>query len=276
MVRAALVSSLIAAAAADSISSCGAAGDHFQVKSITLDADASGGPKKGKPFTIVAEGTFDEAHVGGHVDVDLNLNALGVINEPITAATKYDFLPGLAKGDGKVTIGPITFPKSIPGSFEISGTVKVQNPKAEQVVCLQLALKIPTIIDDELELGEAASADCTTSKDHIQNIVSTTDASGVTTTTMDADEALSTIVVSGEISVKVPIVPAIKVTIPSIPISLSPAIPSGQLKFVDYGDDSSAANDDIIDVTGQVKLADGNGEQLTCIAIESATAAVTV
>lgn len=275
MARAAIASSIIVAAAADSISSCGAAGDHLQVKSIVLDADATGGPKKGKPFNIVVEGTFDEAHVGGHVDVDLNLNALGLISEPITAATKYDFLPGLAKGDVKLNVGPVTFPKSIPGSFEISGTVKIQNPKAEQVTCIQLALKIPTIIDEEHELAEAASADCTTAKDHIKNIVSTTDASGVTTTTMDVDEDLSTVVISGDISVKAPVVPAIKVTIPDIPISFSPAIPSGQFKFVDYGDESSAAND-VIDVTGQVKLADGNGEQLTCIAIESATAAVTV
>lgn len=276
MVRMLLASSLIAAAAAkQSLSSCGAAGDHFQIKSITVDADASGGPKKGKPFTITAEGTWDEPHVGGHVDVDLNLNALGVINEPITAATKYDFLPGLAQGDGKVVVGPITFPKSIPGSFEITGTVKIQNPKGEQALCLNLDLKIPTIIDDsEPELGAASDATCTTPTDHIQNIQSTTDASGVTTTTMDVDEDLSTVVVSGDISVKVPIVPAIKVTIPQIPITLSPAIPSGQLKFVDYGDETPA--NDIIDVTGQVKLADGNGEQLTCIAIEPATAPVTV
>jgi len=275
MVRTVLAASLIAAAAADSISSCGAAGDHLQVKTISLDADASGGPKKGKPFSIVVEGTMDEDHVGGHVDVDLNLNALGLIKEPITAATKYDFLPGLAKGDVKLNVGPITFPKSIPGSFEISGTVKIQNPKSEQVACIDLALKIPTIIEEEPELGEAASADCTTAKDHIKNIVSTTDASGVTTTTMDVDEDLSIIKLSGDISVKPPLVPAIKVSIPEIPISLTPAIPKGQLKFVDYGDESSAAND-VIDVTGQVKLADGNGEQLTCIAIESATAAVTV
>merc|ERR1712107_22218 len=214
-------------------------------------------------------------HVGGHVDVDLNLYALGLIKEPITAATKYDFLPGLAKGDVKLNVGPITFPKSIPGSFEISGTVKIQNPKSEQVACIELALKIPTVIEDTPELGEAASADCTTAADHIQNIVSTTDASGVTTTTMDVDEDLSIIKLSGEISVKPPVVPAIKVTIPEIPISLTPAIPSGQLKFVDYGDESSASND-VIDVTGQVKLMDGNGEQLTCIAIEPATAAVTV
>jgi len=275
MVRSVLAASLLAVAAAESISSCGAAGDHLQVKTISLDADASGGPKKGKPFSIVVEGTMDEDHVGGHVDVDLNLDALGLIKEPITAATKYDFLPGLAKGDVKLNVGPITFPKSIPGSFEISGTVKIQNPKSEQVACIELALKIPTIIEDELDLGEAASADCTTAKDHIKNIVSTTDASGVTTTTMDVDEDLSIIKLSGEISVKPPIVPAIKVTIPEIPINLTPAIPSGQLKFVDYGDESAASND-AIDVTGQVKLADGNGEQLTCIAIESATAAVTV
>merc|ERR1711862_774090 len=184
-------------------------------------------------------------------------------------------LPGLAKGDVKLNVGPITFPKSIPGSFEISGTVKIQNPQSEQVTCIQLDLKIPTIIEDEVKVGEAAGADCTTAQDHIQNIVSTTDASGVTTTTMDIDEDLSTVVVSGEISVKPPIVPAIKVSIPEIPISFSPALPSGQFKFVDYGDSSSPSND-VIDVTGQVKLADGNGEQLTCIAIEPATAVVTV
>jgi len=275
MVRSVLAASLIAAAGADSISSCGAAGDHLQIKTISLDADASGGPKKGEPFSIVVEGTLDEDHVGGHVDVDLNLNALGVIKEPITAATKYDFLPGLAKGDVKLNIGPVTFPKSIPGSFEISGTVKIQNPASEQVSCVELALKIPSIIEDKLELGESASADCTTATDHIKNIVSTTDASGVTTTTMDVDEDLSVIKVSGAISVKPPLLPAIKVDIPEVPISFSPAMPSGQFKFVDYGDESPAGND-VVDVTGQVKLTDGNGEQLTCIAIEPATAAVTV
>jgi hypothetical protein len=269
-----MLAALVAGAGATSISNCGGAGDHLQVTTLTLDADASGGPKKGSPFTIVAEGILDEPHVGGHVDVDLNINALGVINEPIAAATKYDFLPGLAQGNAKVTIGPITFPKSVPGSFDITGTVKVQNPNAEQVACINLNLKIPSIIEDKPELGEAVGADCTTPADHIQNIVSTTDAAGVTTTTMDVDEDLGTIVLSGDISVKPPLVPAIKVNIPSIPISIEPAIPSGQLKFVDYGEETGANG--LIDVTGQVKLADGNGEQLTCIAIEPATQAVTV
>jgi hypothetical protein len=268
-----LVAGAFVGAAADTLSSCGADSDHLKINSITTDADADKGPRKGKPFTITIDGEFDEAHQHGVVAGDLALKALGVVDEQITFNQKYDFLPGLAQGATKVTIGPFTFPRAVPGEVSVIGKITLVNEKAEAVTCLDLNLIIPKILGEEEEDLEASSATCgDMSADHISNIQSET-VDDVTTTTMDLDEVLDYVNLKVDIDVKAPVVPSISLKLAELPIALSPGLPAGQLKFVGYPSDSKSNG---IDVTGTLTLEDKNAEEVTCVLFGDSTNAVSV
>jgi hypothetical protein len=266
-----VAASILASVAADSITSCGADTDHLKISSIVLDADATGGPRKGHPFTITLQGEFDEAHQHGTVTGDLQLKALGIVDEPVTFDQKYAFLPGVAAGKTTITIGPFTFPRAIPGVFDFSGKITIVNEKAEPVTCLDFALHIPQILAEEEELDAAGSV-CAKSadNDHITNIQSSI-VDDVKTTTMDVDEDLGFVNLKVDISVKAPIVPAVVVKLTELPITLSPAIPAGQIKFVGYPSDSVQSND-VITVSGDLALFDSNKEELTCVHLDGASA----
>lgn len=263
------------AAFADTISNCGADTDHLKITSITTDADATGGPKKGEPFTITVEGELDEDHQHGTVTGDLQLKALGIVNEKVTFNQTYDEYPGQPKGPFKLTIGPFTFPRAIPGEVDVTGPIKIVNGNMEPLMCINLNLKIPMIISSWSEtLYDTFSAaaglfreNCgDPTQDHIQNVVSNVDANNVITTTMDLDEDLDYINLSCDLAVKAPVVPAVNLKLPSVPISISPAMPKGQLKFVGYPNASRADGlKDVITVTGDLKLSDKNAEEVACI-----------
>lgn len=273
MARFLTAASLVAAVSGDSITSCGSATDHFQITTLNLDADATGGPRKGQPFTVTVEGVLDEAHTAGSVDVSLNVKALGLINEDVAVTQAYEFLPGLPAAPHKLVIGPFTLPKSIPGKIDVSGRVVMANDKGEQLACVDLALIIPSILEEEKQ-DLAATTDCTTASDHLQNIVVDSSVAGQTTTTMDIDEPIGDLINVGvDLRVKVPLLPAVQISLTQIPISLSPAIPAGQLTFVIY--DPPAQSNALLTVTGQVSLQDGKGEQITCIAIDAVGATTT-
>jgi hypothetical protein len=262
--------------AANTISSCGTASDHLKIKSITTDADAHGGPRKGKPFTITLEGDLDEAHQHGVVSGDLHLTALELVDIDLGPWNqKYDFLPGLAKGSTKVQIGPFTFPRSVPGKLSLDGKVIITNHKAEQVTCLDLALLIPAILEEEEDsLGAGGDTCGDVTKDHITNVQSET-VDDVTTSTMDLDEELDYVNLKLDLTLKAPLVPAVTVKLTELPVGLSPGLPAGQLKFVEYPSDSAKSND-IIDVTGSLILEDKNGEEVVCITFSDDATAVSV
>merc|ERR1711879_165897 len=98
---------------------------------------------------------------------------------------------------------------------------------------------------------------------------------GITTTTMDLDEDVDYVNLKVDLSVKAPLVPAVSLKLAQVPISVTPAIPAGQLKFVGYPSDSSAPND-LVDVTGSLILEDRNGEELRCIGFGADSSAITV
>jgi len=254
-----VLATLFTSAAAVSISNCGSDSDHFKIDTVVLDADADKGPRKGKPFTITLSGTMDEAHQHGRVVVDAALKALGIVDEPVTASQAYDFYPGLASGPLSLTIGPFTFPRGIPGVFDFTGRITLENERAEPVTCLDLALHIPKIFAEESEL-ETMKVCAPSDSDHISNIVSDNN-----TCTMDLDEDLDFVNLGVDISVKAPLLPAVSVQLTELPIALSPAIPAGQLKFV--GEGSGSAANSVITTTGSLQLGDKNGEQITCIVL---------
>lgn len=270
-----LLASFALGVSADTISSCGSASDHFVISSIGTDADATGGPRKGKPFTITVEGALDEAHQHGRVAGDLQLKALGVVDTPVSFDAKYDFLPGVAHGPAKLQIGPFTFPKSIPGEVDVSGRITVANERAEAVVCLDLNLIIPKILAEESELESSQSGCSDPAGDHITNIQSET-VDNITTTTMDLDEDLDYVNLKVDLSIKPYLLPAVDLKLSEVPISFSPAFPAGELKFVGYPTDGAAAGNGLLTVTGSLALEDKNGEELTCIGFGAASTAISV
>jgi hypothetical protein len=264
-------------AAADTVTNCGADTDHLKITSVVTDVDATGGPRKGNPFVITVEGEFDEPHQHGRLFGDLNILALGVVKEDVPFNQKYDFYPGMASGPTKVVIGPFTFPRAVPGEVNVTGRIGINNEKEEPVLCLDVALIIPKILAEEepaLESSDGACGD--SSSDHIQNIQSDT-VDDVTTTTMDLDEDLGYVNLKVDIGVKAPVVPKVNLKLTQIPISLSPAIPAGQLKFVGYPHDSLKSGvQDLIDVTGNLILEDTNGDEVVCIGFSDDANAISV
>jgi len=267
----------LAVVAADTIASCGADTDHFVISSISTDADATGGPKKGQPFTITVEGDLDETHQHGRLFGDLEIKALGVVDTPVSFDLKYDFLPGVAQGPAKLQIGPFMFPKSIPGKVDINGKVSVVNEREEAVTCLDLNLIIPTILADE-EAWESDQSGCgDASTDHITNIQSVTDDQNITTTTMDLDEDVDYINLKVDLNFKPFLLPAVDLKLTEVPISISPAFQAGQLTFVGYPDEAPASDSNgLLTVTGSLGLQDKNGEELTCIGFGASSTAISV
>jgi hypothetical protein len=249
----------------------------LKINSITTDADAKKGPRKGKPFTITVDGEFDETHQYGVVTGDFTLKALGVVDEQVSFNQKYGFLPGMAQGPTKVTIGPFTFPRAVPGEVRMIGKITIVNEKAEAVTCLDWNLIIPKILDeDEEEDLEVSKANCgDKSTDHIRNIQSET-VDGVTTSTMDLDEVLDYVNVKVDIDVKAPIVPSVKLKLTELPVALSPGIPAGPLKFVGYPVNPSDSKSNGVHVTGTLILEDKNAEEVTCVLFGDSTNAVSV
>jgi len=271
-----LFSALTLGAAADTISSCGAASDHFAISAISTDADATGGPKKGQPFTITVEGNLDEAHQHGRVTGDLQIKALGVVDTEVPFDVKYDFLPGVAQGPAKLQIGPFTFPSSIPGEVDVAGRITVVNEREEAVTCLDLNLIIPKILAEEPQLQSEQSGCGDATLDHITNIQSET-VDNITTTTMDLDEDLDFINLKVDLSFKPWLLPAVDLKLSQVPISFSPAFPAGQITFVGYPTETPAADSNgLLTITGSLALEDKNSEELTCIGFGASSTAISV
>jgi len=184
----------------------------------------------------------------------------------VAVTQKYDFLPGLPAGPASLTIGPFTFPRGIPGEFDFTGKVTIVDENEEPSLCLDIALKIPKILDEvELAVEKKCAA---TDSDHISNIQSP-DSS---TTTMDLDEDMDYINLGVDISVKAPIVPAVNVQLTQLPIAFSPAIPAGQLLFRGLDSSTYPKFMSAVTVGGSLQLSDKNGDQLTCIVFDDASA----
>merc|ERR1712059_219628 len=145
------------------VSSCGAAGDHFSNIKITLSPDP---PKLGSPFSFDMEGDLDELTDGGNAVVDLNIRALGIINEPVKVTAPFTYSPGVPSGHSKISVGPVNLPKiPLPGGITVTGTVKVTNAKQEPVTCVQLNLNVGASEVQPVALKDTPVTDCTQASD---------------------------------------------------------------------------------------------------------------
>jgi len=259
---------LVGGAASQSVASCGAAGDHFSNVKFTLSPDP---PQLGQPFSLDIEGDLDEVLDGGNADIDLNVKALGIINEPVQTSAPFTFSPGAPSGHQSITVGPVNLPKvPLPGGVALNGTIKLTNAKREAVTCVKLDMKVggaeSTDAVQPIALSNPVKS-CTQASDHMKNFAFSQDASGVTTISGTLDEDLAKMTVGVDLNIKVPIVklPAIDL---NVPVSYSPGIKKGDVKAT-FGPSTSQLMGTPVSVTGTVKINDGNSEEVACIEIDS-------
>jgi hypothetical protein len=280
MLKTAAIFGLLGGVQSQSVASCGAAGDHFSNVKITLSPDP---PVLGQAFSFTMEGDLDEALAGGSANVDLNVKALGIINEPVKVSSPFTYSPGVASGHSTVTVGPVNLPKiPLPGGVDVTGTVKITDTKKEPVACIQLNLKVggasdvPALKAPQAKTDPSPVTDCTKASDHMKNFKFSDDTTGVTTITGTLDEDVDKLSVGVDLTVKVPLIPIPEIKL-SIPASISPAVKKGDLKIT-VGPAVSEVPAIAVPVTvsGNVKVNDGNAEEIVCLQIASTQADSTV
>lgn len=263
------------------VKSCGGSGDILS--NAVISTDPSPIDKK-KPFTLTATGTLTDAVTAGNVDVNLNVKALGIINEPVTANVDFTYSPGVAKGDSKLVVGPLTFPSAL-SSSTITGQIKVADPSGTQIVCIELdnseqylrgaeetpisavkrLLEHEDVDVEPLSVTDGpVASNCGTSSDHLQNIQVTADGS-TTTVTGTLDEAIPQFTTNVDLTVKASF---IKVPIKmDIPVAITPAIPQGDLKatFTSTSSETELESGISVTVNGQVKATDANNQEIGCL-----------
>jgi len=210
--------------------------------------------------------------MGGNADIDLNVKALGVINEPVKVSSPFTYSPGVASGHTTVSVGPVNLPKiPLPGGVDVTGTVKITNGKKEAVACIKMDLNVGAATEaPALETKDSPVTDCTKASDHMKNFKFSDDSTGVTTITGTLDEDVAKVDVGVDLNIKIPLVPLPEIKL-DIPASISPAVKKGDLKIT-VGPAVSEVPDTVIDVTGNVKINDGKAEEIVCLKIGSAEA----
>ncbi|CAK9049882.1 unnamed protein product [Durusdinium trenchii] len=113
--------SLTSFASSASVKNCGGPHDHFSNVSITLSPDPI---SRATPFTLTIAGSLDEDHIGGTLDVDLEVHALRVVDKAVKSQSSYTVSPGFAKGPMRLEIGPVTLPQD-PGEVSASTSGEV-------------------------------------------------------------------------------------------------------------------------------------------------------
>jgi len=126
---------------AASVTNCGGPQDHLSNVVISLVPDPIA---SSAPFTLTVSGVLDEDHVGGTLNVDLDVKALEVINEAVQKQIKYTISPCIPKGDVKIVIGPVTLPAE-PAGATVMGKVILTDTQGHAVACVALDLSIPAL-----------------------------------------------------------------------------------------------------------------------------------
>merc|ERR1740129_1690338 len=82
-------------------------------------------------------GTLNEAVTQLSLDVDASIK-VAFISVPLKATIPVAFTPGIAKGPIKAAFGPSTVVMKPDLKAELKGTVKMNDPKADEVMCLNV------------------------------------------------------------------------------------------------------------------------------------------
>merc|ERR1712050_807980 len=209
------------------------------------------------------------------IDIDLDISALGIFKTSVKENAGFSISPSVFVSGATIIVGPFTLP-SAPGSVVLKGTLKIVNPKAEPVTCINFDMDLPAMSEAAAALEEKAGADlCTTPQDHLKNFISTT-SGDTTTTTFTVDKNLVKATVGVDITIQESF---LRIPIKmDVPVSFTPGLAKNDYTIVTTtsGAQLSQLSSELgVTAKGQVKIDDENGEQITCIAVDSQTAEAT-
>lgn len=261
-------------ALSQSVKSCGGPNDHLKNPVIKLMPDPI---KKGGTLTIEASGTLDEDISVFNSNVDLNIQALRIIHASVKGGMPLSISPAAAKGPFSLTVGPFALPRNVPGSAVVNGQVHVVDGNNEPVMCIELDLNVPGMDNEEANITSSqleaprltAITSCGKATDHMHDFKLAT-SGGVVAMTGTLDETVTRPSVALDVKLKV-----LFVSVPlklNIPIATSPGLPKGAIKIT-AGPNTVVVSPNVkATMKGTMKLNDGNGEEITCLNIDTVVA----
>jgi hypothetical protein len=262
-----LVAFAACGASAQSVKSCGGPADHLKNPTLKVTPDP---PVKGSPLTIEVSGTLDEALTDVTSNVDLQIQALGIIHASVEGGAPLSLSPGAPAGPFSLTVGPFT-PSSAPGKAVVKGQIHVVNTKNEPVMCIELDLDTPG------EASEGAMApvqidapagitSCGKPTDHIPDL-NVQASGGVTTMTGTLNEAVTQLSLDVDASIKVAFISVpLKAT---IPVAFTPGIAKGPIKAA-FGPSTVVVKPELkAELKGTVKVNDPKADEVMCLNVDT-------
>jgi hypothetical protein len=253
---------------AQSVSSCGSATDHVKNVKVTLTPDP---PVPGQDITVQITGDNDEDVATGSFNLDLAVQALGVINNKVQLGAPFEFQPTpFKKGPIDIKVGPTALLKT-PGSTSIKGTVKAVDASNQQLFCVNLDLKTVSDINTITLSNSSAPVvgdgvtSCTQASDHIKNFALDT-TGGKVAVTGQLDEDVSTFHVAVDAVLK-----KLFIKIPAkldIPVTCAPGFTKGDFKLSLGPMTGGLVPDPQVSLTGTVKMNDQANQEVFCLNVD--------
>jgi len=255
-------------AVGQSVKSCGAAGDHLQNAVVTITPDP---PVPGQDITVSITGDLDQTVESGNLNLDLDVQAMGVINNKVNLGVPFTFKPSpFVQGKLDLKVGPTQLVKA-PGTTTIKGQVKASNTANEQVFCMDLNLVSVSDINTLSLSKESATStgdvtSCGQPTDHVKNFNLDT-SGGKVAVTGQLDEELTTFSVNVDATIK-----KLFISLPlklDIPVTTIPGLPKGDFDLSVGPMTGGLSPDPQVSLAGQVKMNDQNKEEVFCLKVDS-------
>jgi len=225
-------------------------------------------------LTIEASGTLDEPLSVANSNVDLNIQALGVVHVTAKGGVPLSMSPAAPAGPFSLKVGPFSIPGNIPGSAVVKGQVHVVNDKNEPIMCVDLDVNVPGAVNADdasslmLEAPETISS-CGKASDHVPDFAVAA-SGGMATMTGTLDEAVTKFSVDVDVSLKV-----LFISVPlklNIPVAFTPGLFKGPFKSV-VGPSTLAISPNVqVKLKGTTKVSDGSGEEMFCLNLDTIVA----
>lgn len=253
---------------AQSVKSCGGPNDHVKNVKVTLTPDP---PVPGQDITVEIAGDNDADVGSGAFNLDLAVQALGVINNNVTIGAPFEFKPTPFKqGPLNIKVGPVKLLKT-PGTTTISGTVKAVNAANEPLFCVDLDLKSVSDLNTLTLSNESDASNgggitsCSQPTDHIKNFKLDT-TGGKVLVTGQLDEDVTTFQVAVDAVLK-----KLFITIPvniNIPVTVNNKLEKGDFSLSVGPMTGGLKPDPKVSLTGTVKMNDQANQEVFCLNVD--------
>lgn len=247
-----------------SITNCGDAGDIFSNGEFTVSET---------PFSLTATGTMTKAVTQGSLSTDLTVEALGgLVKLPLQGSSTFTFAPGVPAKDITFSLGPFDMP-AIMSLAKITGQIVVSDEVGARVACValdgSLQESVPEETQESVPTRLTGLMSCGEDSDHFKNPVISNDGqtllfSGSLDEEVGAGKAM--------VDMSVVIMGTAEPFQVEVPFEVTPAMPQGDVQLTWTSDKQSPFIEGLpplVQVEGNVKIQDGNSEQVSCFAVGS-------